>query len=88
VTVRDLLEHASGCRRGSSTRRRTPARVRARDRRDAARVHAAAASIYSDLGFILLGFSPPIAAGAARGLFERIHGPLKADPTYDGGGGS
>jgi hypothetical protein len=85
VTVRDLLEHASGL----------PARLL--DAPPAGRrefEHEICAmpleytprtrSVYSDLGFILLGFLAADRGGAALDeLFEPVMARLKADPTYE-----
>jgi CubicO group peptidase (beta-lactamase class C family) len=85
VTVRDLLEHASGL----------PARLL--DAPPAGRrefEHEICAmpleytprtrSVYSDLGFILLGFLAADRGGAPLDeLFERVMVRLKADPTYE-----
>ena len=73
VTIRDLLEHASGL----------PARlvdpppdqpgIRARDLRDPLEYAPRTRSIYSDLGFILLGIARGATGGAPLdALFERI----------------
>jgi len=67
VTVRDLLEHASGL----------PARLV--DRPPSSRTR----SIYSDLGFILLGFIAEQRGGTTLAeQFEDAMVRLKADPTY------
>ena len=66
VTIQDLLEHCSGLP-GHGRYFESPSRprgVRAGNLRGAARVRAAHASIYSDPGFMLLGFAMENAAGA------------------------
>jgi CubicO group peptidase (beta-lactamase class C family) len=85
VTVRDLLEHASGlpARLVDSppgTRREFEHEICATSLEYALRTQ----SVYSDLGFILLGFLAADTGGASlQTLFERLMS-VKADATYLG----
>jgi CubicO group peptidase (beta-lactamase class C family) len=85
VTVRDLLEHASGlpARLVDSppgTRREFEHEICATSLEYAPRTQ----SVYSDLGFILLGFLAADTGGASlQTLFERLMS-VKADATYLG----
>ena len=88
VTVRDLLEHATGLParlidQPPGTRREFEHEIGRIKLEYAPR----ASSVYSDLGFILLAFLAADRGGAPLAeQFERITVRLKADATYDGGG--